>query len=105
MNWEWELCGFSRSGDRFQKSCRRGGAAALGDEDIARFHILLAQLTQRSDFLVAHGTPGARFSRRQIDGPESQARFYNSLTGGDEHGSNFFKTREVAGRATMAQGG
>ena len=61
MYWEWELCGFSRSGDRFQKSCRRGGAAALGDEDIARFHILPAQLTQRSDFLVAHGTPGARF--------------------------------------------
>jgi hypothetical protein len=42
MDWEWELCGFSDPGDRFQETRGRGRPAALGDEDVARFHILPA---------------------------------------------------------------
>jgi len=37
MDWEWELCGFSNPGDRFQEARSRGRSTALGDEDIARF--------------------------------------------------------------------
>ncbi len=39
---EWQLRGHSGPGDHFQESRGRGGSAALGDEDISRFHILPA---------------------------------------------------------------
>jgi len=42
VNREWQLCGFSNPGDRFQESRGRGRTAAFGDEDVARFHILPA---------------------------------------------------------------
>jgi hypothetical protein len=58
MNWEWEFCGFSSPGDRFQEPCSRGGTAPLGDEHISRFHILAAQLTEGPDFLATQ--PDAR---------------------------------------------
>ena len=40
MDWEWELCGFSSSGDRFQESDSRRGPTTLGDKHISRFLIL-----------------------------------------------------------------
>jgi hypothetical protein len=42
MNWEWELCGFSIPGDRFQESGSRSWTTSLGDENVTRFHILAA---------------------------------------------------------------
>jgi hypothetical protein len=42
MDREWQICGFSKPGDRFQETRNRGRTAALRDEDVARFHILPA---------------------------------------------------------------
>ena len=53
VNREGELCGLSSSGDCFQESCSRGGTATFGDENVSRFHIFAAQLTQGPDFLAA----------------------------------------------------
>ncbi len=55
MDRKWELGGFSGPGDRFEESRSRGRTAALGDEDVARFHILTAKLSQNSDFPAAQG--------------------------------------------------
>jgi hypothetical protein len=53
MNREWKLCGLPGPGDRFQKSRSRGGATALGDENVSRFHILTTKLTKGTDFPAA----------------------------------------------------
>jgi hypothetical protein len=50
---EWKLCRFPGPGDRFQESRRRGGATALGDKNVPRFHILTTKLTQCPDFPAA----------------------------------------------------
>ncbi len=50
---EWKPCRFPGPGDRFQESCGRGGATALGDENVSGFHILTSKLTKGTDFPAA----------------------------------------------------
>jgi len=62
------------------------GAAALGDENIARFHILPAQLTQRSDFLVAHGTLRYRRGLRELCRPRRRTSSGNVVSEAERKG-------------------